>query len=379
MFVIRKSEVPYGKESWVYQGRIAEQGAVLVPDPVASPTTYPTLHHTASLDSRYSYSYRNFCSHPSSHHILSVGTLRFSKLIARAVAQPYQVLSYYCSHSSKAQVELYQPYTMYASESKHLKTSASSDEPFELLYWPGMPGRGEPIRLCFEETGVPYKDVANEAKDGIKAVTSRIDPDNVGEGGNIPPFAPPMLRRGNLLISQLPNILLYLGPKLGLVPNEEEDPNGIYFVNQLALTALDGLSNEPHDVHHPIAVGAYYEEQKEEAKKKAADYLENRLPKFIGYFERVLKSEASNGGEWLYGGKLSYADLVLFHTVDGVSFALPRAVAKLKESGKYDRVFGLVERVGGRERIDKYLKSGRRQKYSMGIYRKLSSLDLDCS
>lgn len=109
-----------------------------------------------------------------------------------------------------------------------------------------------------------------------------------------------MLRVGYLLLSQLPNILLYLGPRLDLVPNEEDDPNGIYFVNQLALTALDGLSNEIHDVHHPIATSAYYEEQKEEAKKKAADYIENRLPKFLGYFERVLKSEASQGGEWLY-------------------------------------------------------------------------------
>ena len=268
---------------------------------------------------------------------------------------------------------------MSARESKRLKTSPPSDEPFELLYWPDIPGRGEPIRLCFEETGTPYKDIANEANDGIKAVTSPIDPDNIGEGANVPPFAPPMLRRGDLLISQLPNILLYLGPKLGLVPNEEEDPNGIYFVNQLALTALDGLSNEPHDVHHPIAVGAYYEEQKEEAKKKAANYIENRLPKFIGYFERVLKSEASSGGEWLYGGKLSYADLVLFHTVDGVSFALPKAIAKMKESGKYNGVFALVERVRCRENIGKYLKGDRRQKYSLGIYRKLSSSDLDHS
>ena len=139
--------------------------------------------------------------------------------------------------------------SMSTRESKRQKKSTSSDEPYELLYWPGIPGRGEPVRLCLEETRTPYKDIANQVKDGINAVLSRIDPDNVGEAGNIPPLAPPMLRQGNLLLSQLPNILLYLGPKLGLVPNSEEDPMGIYFVNQLALTALDGLSNEPHDVH----------------------------------------------------------------------------------------------------------------------------------
>lgn len=255
------------------------------------------------------------------------------------------------------------------SGSKRQKTSPSSNTAYELIYWPGIPGRGEPIRLCFEETTTPYADVANQTKDGIKAVTSLIHPSNIGEGGNPPPLAPPILRHGKVLISQLPNILLYLGPRLGLAPDQEEDPNGIYYINQLALTALDGLSNEPHDVHHPIAVGAYYEEQKEEAKKKAEDYRKNRLPKFVDYFERVLRSEASQGGEWLYGGKLTYADLVLFQTMDGVSFAFPQAIEQMKKSGEYNGVFGLVERVRSRENIKKYLESDRRLEYSTGVYR----------
>ena len=266
---------------------------------------------------------------------------------------------------------------MSTRESKRQKTSSTSNAPYELLYWPVIPGRGEHIRLCFEETNTPYTDVSNQTKDGIKAITSQIDPLNIGEGGNPPALAPPMLRHGDLLIGQLPNILLYLGPQLDLVPDWEEDPNGIYHVNQLALTALDGLSNEPHDVHHPVSVGAYYEDQKEEAKKKAKDYLENRLPKFLGYFERVLKSEASKGGEWLYGGRLTYADLVLFQTVDGVSFAFPKAIEQMKKSGKYDGVFKLVETVRNRENIKKYLESDRRMKYNMGIYRKSSRIKLD--
>lgn len=259
---------------------------------------------------------------------------------------------------------------MSTRESKRQKTSSTSDAPYELIYWPGIPGRGEPIRLCFEETGTPYTDVANQTKEGVKAVTSLINPSNMGEGNNPPVLAPPMLRHGDVLIHQLPNILLYLGPQLGLAPYWDDDANGIYYINELALTALDGLSNEPHDVHHPIAVGAYYEDQKEEAKKKAKDYLENRLPKFLGYFERVLKSESSKGGEWLYGGSLTYADLVLFHTIDGVTFAFPKAVEKLEESGKYEGVFDLVRRVGARENIQKYLESDRRLKFGMGIHRK---------
>ena len=261
-------------------------------------------------------------------------------------------------------------------ETKRQKTSSNSSAPYELIYWPGVPGRGEHIRLCFEETGTSYTDVSNQTKDGIKAVTSQIDPSNTGEGANPPPLAPPILRHGDLLISQTPNILLYLGPRLGLAPSSEDDPNGIYHINQLVLTALDGLSNETHDTHHPIATGAYYEEQKEEAKKKAKDYLENRVPKFVGYFERVLKQEASDDNQWLYGGSLTYADLVLFQTMDGVSFAFPKAVEQMKKSGNYDRVFDLVERVKGRENIKKYLESDRRQKYSMGIYREFPRLSV---
>ena len=262
--------------------------------------------------------------------------------------------------------------------SKRQKTSSTPPSPpYELLYWPTVPGRGEHIRLCFEETQTPYQDTCNaDPKTGMSALTSLISDQNKGDATNPPPLAPPALRHGDLLLSQTPNILLYLGPKLGLA-GPEGDGNATYHVNQLALTALDGLSNEAHDTHHPVAIAAYYEEQKEEAKRKAADYTSNRLPKFLGYFERVLQSEASKGGEWLYGGQLTYADLVLWQCVDGVSFAFPVAMRRMRESGEYGEVFGLCERVKGRENVAAYLKSGRRLKYSMGIYRHYPELDAE--
>lgn len=245
------------------------------------------------------------------------------------------------------------------------------DEKYHLIYWPGIPGRGEHIRLVLEEAGVSYTDTAS-LKDGIKQVTSHISASNDGDEGNPPPLAPPILQHGSLTLSQTPNILLYLGQQLGLASKE---PNGWYQVNSLTLTALDGLSNEPHDVHHPVAVGLYYEDQKEEAKRKADDYRENRLPKFLGYFERVLEGPVSKGGEYLYGGELTYADLVLFQTIDGVSFAFPKCVGKLKDSGKYSKTFALYDRVKERERIKAYLASDRRQGYGMGIYRHYPELD----
>ena len=262
---------------------------------------------------------------------------------------------------------------MSAPATKRQKISSSSAT-YELLYWPGIPGRGEHIRLCFEATGTPYEDACNVDKAGMKELTTLISPDHTGDSLNPPHLAPPILKHGDLIISQTPNICLYLAPKLGLAGPEDEE-NAIYHVNQLALTALDGLSNEAHDTHHPVTVGAYYEEQKVEAKKKAKDYVENRLPKFLGYFERVLQGEASKDGDWLYGGQLTYADLIFWHCLDGVTFAFPKAVESMKESGKYGMVFGHYERVKGRDRIKAYLRSDRRKSYSSGIYRHYPELD----
>jgi glutathione S-transferase len=261
-----------------------------------------------------------------------------------------------------------------ASTQAAKRQKSSKDVPYELIYWPGIPGRGEHIRLAFEEAGAEYIDSAHE-KDGIKKVMAAIGAKSTGDELNPPTCAPPILKHGDLIINQTPNILLYLGPRLGLVPSADEDEDAIYKINALTLTALDGLSNEPHDCHHPVATGKYYEDQKEEAKTKSEDYIANRLPKFLGYFERVLKGKASKGGKYLHGGKLSYADLVLFQCLDGVKFAFPNAMARLEKEGKYKHVFTLHESVKERPNIKAYLASERRQEYSMGIYRHYPELD----
>ncbi|ROV89616.1 hypothetical protein VPNG_10154 [Cytospora leucostoma] len=256
------------------------------------------------------------------------------------------------------------------------RQTPNNGSPYHLLYWPGIPGRGEHIRLALEEAGATYTDTAH-IKDGVNEVLSLINPEHIGDEVNPPPLAPPILKHGDLVISQTPNILLYLGPKLGLAPSGvDADGDGLYVINELTLTALDGLSNEPHDCHHPIATGLYYEDQRVESLRKSKDYVANRLPKFLGYFERVLKSKASGGGPWLYGGKLTYADLVLFQCIDGVNYMFPKATNKLRSSGLYDRVFALHEAVKERPNIKEYLASERRQKYSLGIYRYYEELDV---
>lgn len=180
---------------------------------------------------------------------------------------------------------------------------------YELIYWPGLPGRGEFIRLAFEEAGVKYTDKALTDPDAAVNEVQKLTGDNVGNEINPPFFACPILRHGDFLISQTPNILQYLAPRIGLGPAEGA---GFYHLNGLALTILDGLSNEAHDTHHPVSVALYYEEQKEESKRRAKDYTKGRLPKFFGHFENVLKGKKSGDGPWLYGGELTYVDLVLF-------------------------------------------------------------------
>lgn len=209
-----------------------------------------------------------------------------------------------------------------ASESPATKRQKSSkDVPYQLIYWPGIPGRGEHIRLALEEAGAEYTDTAH-IKDGVKQVLAYVEGKAPDDDVNPPLCAPPILKHGDLVINQTPNILLYLGPRLGLVPSSDDSEDHIYRVNELALTALDGLSNEPHDCHHPIATGLYYEDQIPESKRKSEDYVKARLPKFLGYFERVLSSKASGDGPWLYAGQLTYADLVLFHVMSLVPLSI---------------------------------------------------------
>lgn len=189
------------------------------------------------------------------------------------------------------------------------RVKVDDDAPYELIYWPGLPGRGEFVRLVFEEAGVPYTDIAQNTEKAFDAVTKLTALDNVGDEHNPPALAPPALKHGNLLISQTTNILLYLAPRVGLAPKEG---NGVYHLNEIALTIMDGLVNELHDTHHPIAVGQYYSEQKEEAKKRSSYFIKERLPKYFKYMQRLFDAKTSGEGPWLYGDSLTYADLVLF-------------------------------------------------------------------
>jgi glutathione S-transferase len=182
-----------------------------------------------------------------------------------------------------------------------------------------------------------------------------------------PPFAPPFLKAGALVIGQTANILLFLGPRHGLAPRGE---GARLWTNQLQLTIGDFMA-EIHDTHHPIAAGLYFEDQRPAARRRAADFLKNRAPKFLRYFDRVLER---GGGHYLLGRRLTYADLSLFQVVEGLRYAFPKAMRRLER--KVPRVTALHDRVAERPRIAAYLASQRRIAFNQsGIFRRYPELD----
>jgi glutathione S-transferase len=240
---------------------------------------------------------------------------------------------------------------------------------YHLHYWPTIQGRGEFVRLALEEAGAAYVDVARgdgEDGGGEKALMVGL------VEGDHPPFAPPYLVDGDLVIGQTANILLHLGLRHDLAPKAEA---GRLWVNQLQLTIAD-LVAEAHDVHHPVGMGLYYEDQKAEAARRAKEFRTQRMKKFLGWFETVLERapKGAKGEQWLTGDRPTYADLSLFQAVEGLRYAFPHAMKRLEP--KVPQVIAVRDAVAGRPNIAAYLASERRIPFSTdGIFRHYSELD----
>jgi glutathione S-transferase len=231
-----------------------------------------------------------------------------------------------------------------------------------------LPGRGELVRLVLEEAGADYVDVARLSEDeggGLAPLLAFVR----GEPPGQPGYAPPILVHGEMVLAQSAAICAYLARRHGLVPDDEQLRSQAL---QLQLTVGD-VCDEAHDTHHPISVTLYYEDQKDAAKRAAAKFIEERLPGFLGYFERVIDR---SGGPWLMGDVLTYPDLSLFQLVEGLAYAFPKGFAKV--AGDTPRVLALRDRVAERPRISAYLASDRRLPFNEhGLFRHHPELDLD--
>ena len=231
---------------------------------------------------------------------------------------------------------------------------------YELYYWPSIQGRGEYVRLALEEAGAGYVDVARER--GVPAMTKMMDT------GDTPPFAPPFLKAGKLVIAQTANILFYLGARHGLAPKTEA---GRLWVHQLELTITDFVL-EVHDTHHPIGPSLYYEDQKPEAKKRTQEFWDERVPKYLGYFENLLEN---SGGAYVTGRRLTYVDLSLFQLVEGLRYAFPKRMKAFERD--IPKLRELRDRIAVRPKIAGYLASDRRIAFNEdGIFRHYKELDV---
>ena len=232
---------------------------------------------------------------------------------------------------------------------------------YALYYWPQIQGRGEFVRLALEEAGADYDDVARMSGPGrgMAAMTSMM------QRASPAPFAPPFLRAGRITVAQTANILQFLGPRLGLVPAGEA---ARLWAHQFQLTIADFV-DEVHDTHHPIASSLYYEDQRGEAMRRSRHFIAERIPKYLGWFERALAR-----GRWALGGRVSYVDLSLFQVVAGMRYAFPKSMKRAER--RVPRLADLHDRVAARPNVAAYLASPRRIAFNqMGIFRRYAELD----
>jgi glutathione S-transferase len=234
---------------------------------------------------------------------------------------------------------------------------------YELYYWPGIQGRGEFVRLALEEASADYVDVAR-GRGGIAKMMRLIE----GKGATPRPFAPPFLKAGKLVVAQTANILLYLGARHSLAPKTEA---GRLWVHQMQLTITD-LVLEIHDTHHPLGPSLYYEDQKAPAKKRTEEFWNERVPKYLGYFEGLVKD---SGSSYVTGRRITYVDLSLFQIVEGLRYAFPNRMKEFEKT--IPGLVSLRDRVAERPRIKAYLASERRIAFNEeGIFRRYKELDI---
>lgn len=243
----------------------------------------------------------------------------------------------------------------------------SQSTEYRLYYWPSIQGRGEFVRLLLEQAGAKYVDVArlDEADGGgVGAIHDLLE----GEKTHTPAFAPPILEHGDLHLSQTANICDVIGRREGLVPDEE---SAQLHARQLQMT-IEDFVHEIHDTHHPISVSLYYKDQKEPARERAAAFRDERLPKFLNYFERAI--DENDHGEGVLGEDVSYVDLSLFQVLSGLAYAFPNEMADRRD--EIPALAALKARVADRPNIATYLNSDRRLNFNQhGIFRHYPELD----
>ncbi|CAG2239709.1 glutathione S-transferase-like isoform X1 [Mytilus edulis] len=203
---------------------------------------------------------------------------------------------------------------MLHTQEVRMTEEAGQTEEWELFYHHFLIGRSAYIRLIFEELGIPYKDMIKSKEDIMKYFYSK------DKLAGFPVLFPPVIRKGDFQLGQTSVICKYLGEKYGLVPDNEQDKWRADMIN----TELHDYLAQGRLAFHGINPTASYFTQVEETKPYIERFAAERIPKYLSYFESVLKY--NNGGKgFLFGDKLTYVDLTLFWVLKATEASYPDA------------------------------------------------------
>ena len=181
---------------------------------------------------------------------------------------------------------------------------------YKLVYFE-IKGRGEVSRLIFAQAGVEYEDkrVSKEEWAQLKPTT--------------PTGQLPLLEVDGKTLTGSRPINRFLAERFGLAGS-----------NDLENAEIAGIIDLMDDFI--MRLFPWFIE-KDEAKKAEVlkNISENEVPKYMGILE---KRCAANNGNWIYGQKVTYADITIVGACDFVGSFLPNllegqpALAKMKES-----------------------------------------------
>lgn len=246
----------------------------------------------------------------------------------------------------------------------------SEKKEFTLYYWAGLPGRGEFVRLALEFAGADYWDICrdpNNQEDPFQSILRKLESPDV-----FPPvFAPPILEHNGKFIAQTANVLDYLANIFPIGGGDSESKRASL---QVQLTIADFLT-EIHNTHHPISASLYFEDQVEEAKKASKVFLNDRIWKWMKFWNSMVNSSK---GDFLLGKEILYVDLSFFQVLGGLIYAFPLFMSGLEK--EFPKLFRHFERISMNSKLKSYLESDRRLFYNRtGLFRHYPELDQDFS
>jgi len=200
----------------------------------------------------------------------------------------------------------------------------------QLLYF-GIRGRGEPIRLLCEATGVGYSDEVMTDWKALKATMAF---------GQVPYFVD---HSNGLKLVQSMAILRYIGRE-----------TGTYGDNSVEAALIDMIIDGEEEWKLEYIKMIYSKPPNTNFEHDSVEYINNVLPAKLAIFERLLKE--NNGGDGFFvGKKFSILEPVMFEMLDVQVALSPNCLDSFPLLKSYR------ERIGNHGRIAEYIKSGRRK------------------